>query len=168
MIRIGNANNSRFSEDALVYLPENYSHEFERYILYPGDMIMTLTGTVGKDDYANIVEVPDNYDRWFLNQRVAKVTLNDDRLNKEFLIQLLMTPHVKNLIRRMDRGVRQANLRNEDILSQRVPVPPKNLQEKFASGMRQFQRLRQNMILQQETSDGLFHSLVQRAFKGEL
>ena len=131
-------------------------------------MIMTLTGTVGKDDYANIVEVPDHYERWLLNQRVAKVTLKSDQIDKHYLIQYLMTPHVKTLIRRMNRGVRQANLRNSDIFSQRIPVPPKELQSRFACLIEQQRKVREKMCRETRESEDLFNSLVQRAFKGEL
>jgi len=168
LIRIGNANNSKFREDSLVYLPRRYQNEFTKFLLYPGDMIMTLTGTVGKDDYANIVEVPNDYDQWLLNQRVAKVTITDERLSKQYLIQYLMTPHVKNLIRRMNRGVRQANLRNDDILSQRLPLPPEEQQSDFAVAIEQHEKLKGNMRRELNVSEKLFGSLVQRAFRGEL
>ena len=36
----------------MVYWQKDES--LERYVMYPGDLVMSLTGTVGKDDYGNV------------------------------------------------------------------------------------------------------------------
>jgi type I restriction enzyme S subunit len=168
LIRIGNANNLDFRTSSLIYLPADFLERYSRFVLTPGDMIMTLTGTVGKDDYANLVKVPAMFDRWFLNQRVARVRITDPRITEDYLIHFLMHPRIKRLIRNMDRGVRQANLSNEDILTQQIPVPPQDTQKRFSEVVARTGKIQATLTRSMVEDECLFNSLVQRAFRGEL
>lgn len=130
LVKIGNANRSDFDVRNLSFLPHNYMDSHRRFLLSPGDMVMSLTGTTGKDDYGNINVVPETYSRWFLNQRVAKITIKNE-LTPSYLLGLLSNRRFKANLISVSRGVRQANLRNEDLLLQRVPCPPRELQQKY-------------------------------------
>lgn len=46
---------------------------------------MSLTGTVGKDDYGNITEVTDDYELYYLNQRVAKLEVINTLFSKNYI-----------------------------------------------------------------------------------
>jgi type I restriction enzyme S subunit len=168
LIRIGNANNLDFDISSLVYLPPHFLESYSRFVLSPGDMIMTLTGTVGKDDYANLVKVPAFFDRWFLNQRVARVRITDQRIDENYLVSFLMHPRIKRLIRKMDRGVRQANLSNEDILKQMIPLPTQENQRRFSEVVTQTVKLQSTLATSMIEDEFLYSSLIQRAFRGEL
>ena len=52
VLRIGNINAGFFRPVNLVYWQEDES--LDRYVMHPGDLVMSLTGTVGKDDYGNV------------------------------------------------------------------------------------------------------------------
>jgi type I restriction enzyme S subunit len=168
LIRIGNANNLDFRASSLIYLPARFLETYSRFVLTPGDMIITLTGTVGKDDYAKLVKVPSMFDRWLLNQRVARVRITDTRITEDYLIHFLMHPRVKRLIRKMDRGVRQANLSNEDILTQQIPLPPQETQKRFSEVVSRTGKIQATLKTSLNEEECLFNSLVQRAFRGEL
>ncbi len=75
VLRIGNINAGVFRPVNMVYWHEDDS--LERYAMYPGDLVMSLTGTVGKDDYGNVCILGNDFDKYYLNQRNAKLEIKD-------------------------------------------------------------------------------------------
>ena len=135
----------------------------ERYAMYPGDLVMSLTGTVGKDDYGNVCILGNDYDMYYLNQRNAKLEIKEG-IDKYYLLQLLKFEQIKKKLTGISRGVRQANILNRDILNLVVPLPPIELQNQFAAFVRQVDKLK---VAAQETlneTQKLFNSLMQQYF----
>ena len=134
VLRIGNINSGHFLPVNMVYWQEDLS--LQRYKMYPGDLVMSLTGTVGKDDYGNVCILGDDYDEYYLNQRNAKLDIAQT-LNKHYLSEMLRFSSIKKRLTGISRGVRQANISNKDILSLVVPIPPVDLQDQFAAFVEQ-------------------------------
>ena len=134
VLRIGNINAGFFRPVNLVYWQEDES--LDRYAMHPGDLVMSLTGTVGKDDYGNVCILGDDYDMYYLNQRNAKLEIIEG-IDKFYLSQLLKFEQIKKKLTGISRGVRQANISNKDILNLVVPVPPMELQRQFADFINQ-------------------------------
>ena len=134
VLRIGNINSGRFLPVNMVYW--NDDPTLERYKMYPGDLVMSLTGTVGKDDYGNVCILGADYPEYYLNQRNAKLSLKPT-LNAKYLSELLKFERIKRRLTGISRGVRQANISNKDILCLCVPIAPINLQQQFAAFVEQ-------------------------------
>ena len=134
VLRIGNINAGLFRPVNLVYWQED--ENLDRYAMHPGDLVMSLTGTVGKDDYGNVCILGDDYDMYYLNQRNAKLEIIEG-IDKFYLSQLLKFEQIKKKLTGISRGVRQANISNKDILNLVVPVPPMKLQSQFADFIKQ-------------------------------
>ncbi|MGP1488251.1 MAG: restriction endonuclease subunit S, partial [Peptoanaerobacter stomatis] len=134
VLRIGNINSGFFRPINLIYWQED--EKLERYAMYPGDLVMSLTGTVGKDDYGNVCILGDDYEMYYLNQRNAKLEIKEG-IDRYYLAQLLKFEHIKKRLTGISRGVRQANISNKDILNLLVPVPPIELQNEFAIFVKQ-------------------------------
>ena len=134
VLRIGNINTGYFKPIKLVYWQED--ENLERYAMHPGDLVMSLTGTVGKDDYGNVCILGDEYEMYYLNQRNAKLEIKEG-IDKFYLSQLLKFDQIKKKLTGISRGVRQANISNKDILNLVVPVPPIELQNQFAAFVNQ-------------------------------
>mgnify|MGYP002561929387 FL=1 len=134
ILRIGNINAGFFKPVNLVYWKED--DNLERYAMYPGDLVMSLTGTVGKDDYGNVCILGNDYEMYYLNQRNAKLEIKEG-LDKYYLSHLLKFEQIKKRLTGISRGVRQANISNKDILNLVVPVPPIELQNQFADFVNQ-------------------------------
>ena len=137
VLRIGNINSGYFKPVNMVYWKEDRS--LERYAMYPGDLVMSLTGTVGKDDYGNVCILGNDYEMYYLNQRNAKLELKDG-LDKYYLVELMKFPQVKKKLTGISRGVRQANISNKDILNLVVPIPPIECQQQFADFVHQINK----------------------------
>lgn len=139
VLRIGNINSGYFKDTNMVYW--KYDDELSRYAIYPGDLVMSLTGTVGKDDYGNVCFLGKDYDMYYLNQRNAKLGLKEG-LNKYYLAFILKFPAIKSRLTGISRGVRQANISNRDILNLVLPVPPLDLQNQFEELVHQVDKLK--------------------------
>lgn len=134
VLRIGNINSGRFLPVNMVYWKDD--PVLDRYKMYPGDLVMSLTGTVGKDDYGNVCILGNDYAEYYLNQRNAKLNLKQT-LNKHYLSEMLKFSAIKKRLTGISRGVRQANISNKDILSLCVPIPHIELQDRFEAFIEQ-------------------------------
>ena len=134
ILRIGNINSGRFMPTNLVYWQNDLI--LERYKIYPGDLVMSLTGTVGKDDYGNVCIMGNEYPVYYLNQRNAKLELQSS-INKYYLAELLKFKTIKGQLTGISRGIRQANILNRDILNLIIPIPPIFIQNQYADFVEQ-------------------------------
>ena len=139
VLRIGNINAGVFRPVNMVYWEDD--EKLERYAIYAGDLVMSLTGTVGKDDYGNVCIMGNEYDKYYLNQRNAKLEIKSG-LDKYYLSELLKFECVKKKLTGISRGVRQANISNKDIWNLVVNVPPIELQNQFADFVTQVDKLK--------------------------
>ncbi|AZC00597.1 restriction endonuclease subunit S [Acinetobacter pittii] len=85
VVKIGNANKLGFSTEKFDFIIPQYPEKLKQYELRSGDLLMSLTGTVGKDDYGNITEVTDDYELYYLNQRVAKLEVINTLFSKNYI-----------------------------------------------------------------------------------
>ena len=161
ILRIGNINAGFFKPVNLVYWKED--DNLERYAMYPGDLVMSLTGTVGKDDYGNVCILGNDYEMYYLNQRNAKLEIKEG-LDKYYLSHLLKFEQIKKRLTGISRGVRQANISNKDILNLVVPVPPIELQNQFAAFVNQVNKSKVEIQKALEKTQLLFDSLMQQYF----
>lgn len=131
LIRIGEVNRKEFDGANTCYLPQNFEKKYSRFLVRKNSLLMSLTGTTGKDDYGNVVLLDGKKEKYFLNQRVAFIEPNHEIFINEFLYHLLRNKEVKNQIISKSRGVRQANISNGDITSLLVIHPAIEEQLKF-------------------------------------
>ena len=161
VLRIGNINAGYFRPVNMVYWKEDKN--LERYVVCPGDLVMSLTGTVGKDDYGNVCILNDDYKMYYLNQRNAKLEIKEG-INKHYLSQLLKFEQIKKKLTGISRGVRQANISNKDILNLVVPIPPIEFQNQFADFVNQVDKSKVAIQKALDKTQMLFDSLMQEYF----
>lgn len=161
VLRIGNINSGHFLPVNMVYWPDDLA--LARYKVFPGDLVMSLTGTVGKDDYGNVCILGADYDEYYLNQRNAKLSI-EKSLNKCYFSELLKFPRIKKRLTGISRGIRQANISNKDILTLRVPIPPIELQEQFTAFVEQTEKTKTTISQSLEKLETLKKALMQEYF----
>ena len=100
-------------------------------ILNAGDILITLTGTVGKKDYGYTYLITDETNL-LLNQRVAKLVPHN--ICPEFIYPTLKTQRFLTPFFYSSRGGtgNQTNVSTKDILDIPILYPPKAEQEKIA------------------------------------
>lgn len=165
VIKIGTVNKGFFDLSACSFISNNSlnNKKIERFKIYHGDLLMSLTGTVGKEDYGNICEATSQYPLYLLNQRVAKIEY-DNTFTKEFLFYFFKHNKIKSQLTKISRGVRQANISNEDIMKIKLAIPEINMQTKFSKIVKNVMLLKQKMSKQSIELDNQFNALMQQSF----
>lgn len=159
VLRIGNINAGYFRADDLPFYSEDPA--LDRYMVYPGDLVISLTGTVGKDDYGNVCKMGVDYPRYYLNQRNAKLVLKPS-MSTEYITVLLRNKRIKDKITNAGQGVRQANISNKSILDLVVPVPDIKQQEMFAEIVKQSEKSKYELKQAIEGVSILIKSMIQQ------
>lgn len=161
VLRIGNINSGHFLPTNMVYWHDDPT--LERYKTHPGDLVISLTGTVGKNDYGNVCILGNSYNSYYLNQRNAKLELKET-LNSMYLSELLKFPKIKSHLTGISRGIRQANISNKDILSLPISIPPLSLQNQFADFVAEVDKSKVEVQKALDQTQLLFDSLMQQYF----
>jgi len=123
VIKIANTYMNRLAlEREPSFLDLSYLNTHKNWIVSTGDILMSLTGTMGKTDYgfAILIETDDKY---LLNQRVAKISIKSKKLNSSYLILMLRSDLYLNQLYCLPSGTKQANLSNDNVINILMPTP---------------------------------------------
>ena len=161
ILRIGNINTGKFRDKDLKFWKEDKL--LEKYAIYPKDVLISLTGTVGKEDYGNVCIIGNEYPKYYLNQRNAKLNI-ESMLSKEYFSYALKEAGIKKRLLRVNRGVRQANISNKDIEELKLPVPPIDLQNQFCKIVQQIDKQKFEIEKSLKEIQELYESLMEKYF----
>ncbi len=168
LIKIGTVNKGYFDTSSFSKLPYDYLSKYAKYIVISGDLLITLTGTVGKDDFANVCFADSSNESYLLNQRVAKFEIDESKYNRHFLAFLFKHPITKRMLQKKSKGVRQANISNTNIETLELIYPPISEQNNFGSIVNKVEISLQKHSESKNIVDNLFQSLLQDAFAGKI
>jgi len=174
LIRIGNLYQNVLDLDRKpVFYPNEFADTYKKFRLNAGDIILSLTGTVGKQDYGFAVEVPDTERALLLNQRVARIMPKDaGTLSPHFLLRFLRSASFLSTLYNISRGTRQANLSTRDMADLPMSIPSKSRQIEIVERLDTIDGGAVQLVNSYEKSiadlDDLRQSLLQTAFAGEL
>ena len=159
ILRIGNINTGKFRDKDLKFWKEDKL--LEKYAIYPKDVLISLTGTVGKEDYGNVCIIGNEYPKYYLNQRNAKLNI-ESMLSKEYFSYALKEAGIKKRLLRVNRGVRQANISNKDIEELKLPVPPIDLQNQFSKIVKQIDKQKFESMIQLKMMEKIYNIINDR------
>ncbi|MFA5070907.1 MAG: restriction endonuclease subunit S [Candidatus Pacearchaeota archaeon] len=100
------------------------------------------------------------------NQAIAYSNLENKNVEILYLYYIIQIGKESYLKQR--RGIRQQNLNLSMIKNIQIPLPPLELQKKFAYIVEQVEKLKEKQKQSREKIEEMFNSLMQRAFNGEL
>jgi type I restriction enzyme, S subunit len=123
-IRMGNLYNNEFNPfRSPQYLPSEFASQHPRFVVTARNLLISMTGTAGKEDYGFVVEVPNEFNQGLLNQRVGKVIpKNQDA--KAFIRELMRSRLYLEQLFSFGSGTKQANLSQSQIMGISIPIPP--------------------------------------------
>ena len=124
IIRIANVQKGIIEDKQPVYYPIEAAQELQPYILNAGDILMSLTGNVGRVGILTEDMLPAA-----LNQRVACIRPKDRELNPSFLFHYLNSDFFEKQCIDAARGIAQLNMSTEWLKKQSIPVPSLSTQE---------------------------------------
>jgi type I restriction enzyme, S subunit len=141
--------------------------------LTQGDLIISLTGTTGKQDYGYAVRIPECNHSLLMNQRIAKFhSLNETLVDPGFLFYYLRSRAFLDMLYSTANGTRQANLSSVAIKALPIPLCSIDRQKTIAKALdelhKEAQRLesiyRRKLVILKELEKSLLH----QAFAGKL
>lgn len=86
-------------------------------------MVMSLTGTSGKEDYGFTVRIPKMNKTLLLNQRVTRIDVMDHRLQRDFAHHFLLSRKFLDYLYPTAKGMKQANLSTHAMKKLKVVLP---------------------------------------------
>ena len=112
----------------------NIDSKIEKFLLKKGDIVLTLTGTVGKTDYGYNVEI-DKDDKFLLNQRLVRLRAKQDLSDSKFIQYRISTDKFFYHFFNSSKGGtgNQSNVSIEDLKLLELNFPSKEEQTKIAS-----------------------------------
>lgn len=126
-IRITNLKNDTILLDDVLYIKrEIHENSLKRTQLNPGDVLMSMAGTIGLT-----VIVPNFIIEANINQAIARIVLNSE-INRIYFKEILNSIIGKKQTDRLSRPSVQANINFDEIGSLLIPVPPLAKQKEIA------------------------------------
>ena len=129
VIRITNVQKGFVEDTNPQYYPVSEQREIEKYMLCEGDLLMSLTGNVGRVGLLSAEMLPAA-----LNQRVACIRIrNPAVIYKPFLFHLLNSDYFENKCILASQGVAQKNMSTEWLKEYPIPSFSMDKQMEIAS-----------------------------------
>lgn len=147
------------------FIDENKFEELKAFKVQPGDFIISCSGVyLGK-----LAEVPQDSPIGVINQALLKITLDKNVINNKYFRFVFSYPGMQNKMFSSQRGSGIPNFPPMSVVNEFMfPIPPIDLQNKFAEIVEKTEKLKEKYRQSLEESENLFNSLMQKAFKGEL
>lgn len=127
IIRIANVQKGYIEDNFPVFYPLN-SKRLEKYMLKEDDLLVSLTGNVGRVALLKKDMLPAA-----LNQRVACLRLKTNRIDKRFLYHILNSDIFEQQCIRSSNGVAQKNMSTEWLKSYEIPLYSLDEQQKITT-----------------------------------
>lgn len=116
VIRITNVQKGYIEDNAPAFYPID-SNGLDKYMLEEGDLLMSLTGNVGRVALLQKEMLPAA-----LNQRVACLRLTTDKITKGFLFHVLNSDFFEKQCIQSSNGVAQKNMSTEWLRDFEIPL----------------------------------------------
>ena len=129
IIRIANVQKGRIDDSSPKYYPYSSMAEILSFMLSDGDLLMSLTGNVGRVAIINADMLPAA-----LNQRVACLRLYDNApVTMKYLYSYLNSNRFEEDCIRSSKGVAQKNMSTEWLKEYEIPLIPMIDQDRLTS-----------------------------------
>ena len=120
LLGIDNVQREQFVADYRRFVAPAKAHELRRYRVFPGDLMITIMGTVGR-----CCVVPDSVGEALSSKHVWTLTLNPDRYLPELAcLQMNYSSWALAHFGRDEQGGIMSAIRSETLRSLRLPTPP--------------------------------------------
>ena len=128
VLRITNVQKGNIVDDDPKYYPLSLTDEIRNYLLKESDLLMSLTGNVGRVGLLTKEMLPAA-----LNQRVACLRILSNGLNLGFLFHYLNSDKFEQDAVLSAKGIAQKNMSTEWLKDYKLPLPPISVQQSIVS-----------------------------------
>ena len=133
VLGIDNAVENKFSYNRMRYITEEKHKQLKRYAVYPGDVIITIMGTVGRS-----AVIPKDMPKAINTKHLACSTPDTALIDSTFLSSAFqMHPSIRLQLQNQCKGAIMDGLNLTIIKALRFALPPIDLQQQFATFIEQ-------------------------------
>ena len=160
VLGIDNAVENKFSYNRMRYITKEKYQQLKRYTVYPGDVIITIMGTVGRS-----AVIPSDMPKAINTKHLACITPDTEKVNAHFLsCAFQIHPGIRMQLLKQCKGAIMDGLNLTVIKGLSFPIPPTNFQNRFV----EFYELadKSKAVIQKALDEAqlLFDSLMQKYF----
>lgn len=154
IIRITNVQKGKIVDNDPKLYPFSELNKLDAYKIFEGDILMSLTGNVGR-----VGRYPKELLPAYINQRVCRVMPKNEKLDTNFLFHFLNSDVFENEAIKNSAGAAQLNLSTKWLGDFEIPLPPLATQQKIATILDQADAIIQNNRAIVQKYDALTQSL---------
>lgn len=125
LLRINNIKRGALDLSNTAYLTETDYLLSPKDIAKPGDIVLSMSGTIG-----SVAIIPDDIPKSSVNQRILKFTTKN--INKDYLVFILNSIIGRFQLEKIGTGGVQTNINYKDIKNILIPILPISIQNKIA------------------------------------
>ena len=160
VLGIDNAVENRFSYSRMRYITEEKYEQLKRYTVFPGDVIITIMGTVGRS-----AVIPFDMPKAINTKHLACITPDYDLVDSDFLCNAFQIhPAIKHQLNNQIKGAIMDGLNLTIIKKLKIKLPPLELQKEFVAFYKQVDKSKVAVQKALDEAQLLFDSLMQEYF----
>lgn len=164
VIRLQNIGVGEFIHKDKAYISASHFASLKKHECLPGDI---LVGTLGDPNLRACIQ-PEWLGQALNKADCVQIRVNLSIANNEYVCALLNTPSVERMAHDLVHGQTRARISMGRLRDLRVPIPPKDQQDRFGEVIAKLKQEVQSSGDAWKQADFLFASLQHRAFRGEL
>lgn len=138
IIRITNVQKGEIVDNDPKFYPFNLLDSLDNYKILEGDILMSLTGNVGR-----VGKFPKELLPAYINQRICRVMPKDNSLDVNYLFHYLNSNIFEKEAIRNSAGAAQLNLSTKWLENHLIPLPPLEEQKAIAARLDKADQIRQ-------------------------
>lgn len=154
VIRITNVQKGKIVDNDPKLYPFSELNKLDAYKIFEGDILMSLTGNVGR-----VGRYPKELLPAYINQRVCRVMPKNEKLDTNFLFHFLNSDVFENEAIKNSAGAAQLNLSTKWLGDFEIPLPSLATQQRIAAILDQADAIIQNNRAIVQKYDALTQSL---------
>ncbi|GGD26326.1 restriction endonuclease subunit S [Flavobacterium orientale] len=170
-IKITNVGIMEFVEDISNNLPSSFANDYSKVKVHEGDLVLALTRTIISGGL-KVARVPKSYHHALLNQRVAAIVPNVEKVDSDYLYYYFSSNIVYNYVLDNVNTLMQPNLSIEDLKRMIVPITSIKGQKTISTQIKNLSENTNSLInnygIKLKDLEDLKKSILQKAFAGEL
>ena len=160
VLGIDNAVENKFSYNKMRYITEEKYCQLKRYTVFPGDVIITIMGTVGRS-----AVIPDGMPKAINTKHLACITVDKAKIDPYFLSSAFQIhPDIRAQLQKECKGAIMNGLNLTIIKGLSFKCPPLALQEEFVAFYKQIDKVKLSVQNSLEQMEILKKALMQQYF----
>lgn len=160
VLGIDNAVENKFSYNRMRYITEEKYEQLKRYTVRPGDIIITIMGTVGRS-----AVIPDNIPKAINTKHLACLTIDRSKAQPTFICSAFqMHPEIRQQLTGQAKGAIMDGLNLTIIKKIHFKLPPIEIQDKFVEFFNITEKTKTTISKSLEKLETLKKALMQEYF----